>query len=87
MYSCAPPFCGSYVEDVSALSIVHTETSPGMGGQENVLLEATNFMERGHMVLLTGQSDGESRGEASQTGAPVELVQLIPRLILQENLR
>ena len=55
------------------LSVVHTEASPGLGGQEKrILLEAVSFIERGHKVLLIGQPDGELRREARQLRVPFE---------------
>lgn len=58
---------------MSALSVVHTEASRGLGGQEKrILLEAASLIERGHEVLLVGQPDGRLRKEADEAGVPFE---------------
>ncbi len=58
---------------MAALSVVHTEASPGMGGQEKrILLEAGGLIERGHEVLLVGQPNGELAKEARAAGVPFE---------------
>ena len=58
---------------MSALSVVHTEASRGLGGQEKrILLEAASFIERGHEALIVGQPDGKLRKEAEEEGVPFE---------------
>jgi len=75
MCSCAPFFCGSCVEDVNALSVVHTEASSGMDGwEEGFLPEAASLDGRRREISLIGRSDGEPGGGASQAGAPHESI-------------
>lgn len=86
MCSCVPPFCGSCVENVIALSVVHRETSLDMGGQEKkILLKAVSFLERGQEVLLIGQPGRELKKDASRAGVPFKPVHMTPKLNFQEN--
>ena len=78
MCSCAPPFCGSCVEDVIALSVVHRKTSLDVGGQEKkILLNAVSF--------LIGQPGRELKKDASRTSVPFKPVHMTPQLNFQEN--
>lgn len=52
-----------------ALNILHTEASPGLGGQEKrILLEASSLEKRGHRVHIAGQPHGLIRKEAEEAG-------------------
>ncbi|MDA1000647.1 MAG: glycosyltransferase family 4 protein [bacterium] len=52
-----------------ALNILHTEASPGLGGQEKrILLEAVVLEKRGHRVHIAGQPHGLIRKEAEEAG-------------------
>jgi glycosyltransferase involved in cell wall biosynthesis len=57
---------------MSGLSILHTESSLGWGGQEiRILSEAQGFIARGHQVLLACPPEARIRAEASAWGVPV----------------
>lgn len=85
MCSCAPPFYGSYVGNVNALSVADTEASPVMGGRGNrILLESTSHVECGRKVLLTGQPNGELK--TNQAGMAFEPAWPTPESYLEENL-
>ncbi len=59
------------------LNILHTEASPGLGGQEKrVLLEAAFLLKRGHSVLVVGQPDSLIGREARQSGVPFRSVRM-----------
>ena len=50
-------------------TVLHTESSPGLGGQElRTLSEARWIAERGWRVLLAGQPDGRFVGQAHAAG-------------------
>ncbi|MGH8057262.1 MAG: glycosyltransferase family 4 protein [Candidatus Entotheonellia bacterium] len=54
------------------LTILHTEASPGWGGQEiRILTEACAFAKRGFRVILGCQPDSPLAGAARQEGLPV----------------
>ena len=54
------------------LSILHTESSLGWGGQEiRILTEAKGFLERGHQVMLLTPPDAEIFPAAQKMGVPV----------------
>jgi glycosyltransferase involved in cell wall biosynthesis len=54
------------------LSILHTESSIGWGGQEiRILTEARGMMDRGHRVTLITPSEAEIAPAAEQRGIPV----------------
>lgn len=85
MCSCAPPFYGSYVGNVNALSVADTEASPEMGGRGNrILLEPASDVECGCKVLLTGWPDGELK--TTEAGVAFEPAWLTPEFCLEENL-
>ena len=53
-------------------TVLHTESSPGLGGQEvRTLSEARWTAERGWRVLLAGQPDGRFVGRARAAGLEV----------------
>jgi glycosyltransferase involved in cell wall biosynthesis len=55
------------------LSIVHTESSLGWGGQEiRILTEAAGMMRRGHRVRLLCPREARIYDEAARYGVPVE---------------
>ena len=57
---------------MSSLSILHTESSLGWGGQEiRILSEAQGLIARGHEVLLACPPEARIRAEASAWGVPV----------------
>lgn len=59
------------------LRVIHTEASPGWGGQEKrILLEAVSLRERGHRVLLIGQPGSLLRREAERAGVPFRPVRM-----------
>jgi glycosyltransferase involved in cell wall biosynthesis len=62
---------------VKPLNILHTEASPGLGGQEKrILLEAESLRKRGHSVLVAGQPDSLICKEAAQAGIPFQGVRM-----------
>ena len=55
------------------LSIVHTESSLGWGGQEiRILTEAAGMIQRGHRVRLLCPREARIHDEAARYGVPVE---------------
>ena len=59
------------------LSILHTESSLGWGGQEiRILTEAKGFIERGHRVMLLTPPDAEIFPAAKKMGVPVTAVSM-----------
>ncbi len=59
------------------LNIVHTEASPGWGGQETrILLEAAVLQKQGHHVLIVGQPEGLLKKEAEEAGIPFQAVRM-----------
>jgi glycosyltransferase involved in cell wall biosynthesis len=59
------------------LSIVHTESSCGWGGQEiRVLTEARGFIDRGHQVTLLAPAEAPISGAAQRMNIPVVAVPL-----------
>ncbi len=51
------------------LRILHTESSPGWGGQEKrILLECLKLKERGHWFAIAGQPEGRLGEEARREG-------------------
>jgi len=70
------------------LSILHTEASPGWGGQMiRILTELEGFRARGHDVALVAQPTGEIFKRAAEREIPVEAVAMnrpdVPRAIWQ----
>ena len=56
-----------------SLSIVHTESSLGWGGQEiRILTEARGLIARGHRVRLLCPAEARIHAEASHYGVPVQ---------------
>ena len=87
MCSCAPPFCGSYVEDVNVISVVDTAASPGMCGGGKVFSQAPPLLSGMDAWLCQSHNRRTNRvGDANKAGASFELVQMTPESILQENL-
>jgi glycosyltransferase involved in cell wall biosynthesis len=57
------------------LTILHTEASPGWGGQEiRILSEASAFAKRGFRVLIACQPGAPLGHEAQRRGLPVRLI-------------
>ena len=57
------------------LSIVHTESSCGWGGQElRTLTEAAGMLKRGHRVLLLCPAEAPMHAHAVRLGVPVEVL-------------
>jgi len=57
---------------IPALSIAHTESSMGWGGQElRILAEARGFLDRGHRVAIWAASGSRLADEAPSYGVPV----------------
>lgn len=85
MCSCAPPFYGSYVGNVNALSVADTEASPVMGGRgKRTLLEPASHVECGRKVLLTGRPNGELK--TTEARVAFEPAWPTPGFFLEENL-
>lgn len=59
------------------LSILHTESSTGWGGQEiRILTEARGMLDRGHRVLLLAPSNAEIVPAAKRMGVPAEAIDI-----------
>jgi glycosyltransferase involved in cell wall biosynthesis len=59
------------LRSTQALSIAHTESSLGWGGQEiRTLTEAAGFIHRGHRVIVYGASGSRIVAEAPRFGVP-----------------
>lgn len=59
------------------LSILHTESSTGWGGQEiRILTEARAMLDRGHRVLLLTPAGAEILPAAQRMGVPVEAIDI-----------
>lgn len=59
------------------LSILHTESSTGWGGQEiRILTEARGMLDRGHRVLLLTPANAEILPAAQRMGVPVEAIDI-----------
>lgn len=57
---------------ITPLSIVHTESSTGWGGQEiRILTEARGMLDRGHRVMLLTPENAEMLPAAIKMGVPV----------------
>ncbi|MEQ1516234.1 MAG: glycosyltransferase family 4 protein [Usitatibacteraceae bacterium] len=75
------------------LSILHTESSLGWGGQEiRILTEARGMLDRGHRVTLLTPAEAEIFPAAKRAGIPVEAVDIAkkrfkPLLTLRNWLR
>ena len=64
------------------LSILHTESSLGWGGQEiRILTEARGMLDRGHRVTLLTPSQAEIFPAAKREGIPVEAVNIAKKRI------
>ena len=62
---------------MKSLNILHTEASPGLGGQEKrILLEAESLRKSGHSVLVVGQPDSLLGKEAAHAGIPFRGVRM-----------
>lgn len=62
---------------MSTLSILHTESSIGWGGQEiRILTEARGMLERGHKVMLLTPPSAEMLPAAKRMGVPVEAINI-----------
>lgn len=62
---------------MKSLNILHTEASPGLGGQEKrILLEAESLRKRGHSVLVAGQPGSLIGKEAVHAGIPFRGVRM-----------
>ena len=62
---------------MKSLNILHTEASPGLGGQEKrILLEADSLQKRGHRVLVVGQPGSLIGKEAERGGIPYRSVRM-----------
>ena len=62
---------------VSSLSILHTESSTGWGGQEiRILTEARGMLDRGHRVMLLTPQNAEILPAARRMGVPVEAIDI-----------
>ncbi|MBL0122211.1 MAG: glycosyltransferase family 4 protein [Betaproteobacteria bacterium] len=60
-----------------SLSILHTESSTGWGGQEiRILTEARGMQDRGHRVMLLTPPNAEILPAATRMGIPVEAVDI-----------
>ena len=61
----------------SPLSILHTESSTGWGGQEiRILTEARGMLDRGHRVTLLTPGNAEIFPAAQRMGVPVEAIDI-----------
>lgn len=59
------------------LSILHTESSTGWGGQEiRILTEAGGFLDRGHRVKILTPANAELLPAARKLGIPVEAIDI-----------
>jgi len=59
------------------LSILHTESSIGWGGQEiRILTEARGMLDRGHRVMLLTPPNAEMLPAAKKMGVPVEAIDI-----------
>ncbi|MFM7295239.1 MAG: glycosyltransferase family 4 protein [Burkholderiales bacterium] len=64
------------------LSILHTESSIGWGGQEiRILTEARGMLERGHQVMLLTPPNAELLPAARKLGVPVEAISIARKRI------
>ena len=62
---------------MNPLSILHTESSLGWGGQEiRILTEARGMLDRGHRVTLLTPAEAEIFPAAKRLGIPVEAVDI-----------
>lgn len=60
-----------------SLSILHTESSTGWGGQEiRILTEARGMLDRGHRVMLLTPAHAEILPAARRMGVPVEAIDI-----------
>ncbi|MFQ5896201.1 MAG: glycosyltransferase family 4 protein [Nitrospinota bacterium] len=74
--SCARPTSGRGIA-TGALRILHTESSPGWGGQEaRILLESAALRARGHEVSVAGQPGSPLEVAARQRGVPFHPVRM-----------
>ncbi len=66
--------------DNKKLSILHTESSLGWGGQEiRILTEAKGFLDRGHQVMLLTPQNAEIFPAAQKMGVPVTAVNIFKK--------
>jgi glycosyltransferase involved in cell wall biosynthesis len=64
-------------KNAAKLSILHTESSIGWGGQEiRILTECKGMLERGHEVMLLTPSHAEIIPAAKKMGVPVEAIDI-----------
>ncbi len=64
------------------LSILHTESSIGWGGQEiRILTEARGMLDRGHRVMLLTPPHAEMLPAAKKMGVPVEAIDIAKKRV------
>ena len=64
------------------LSILHTESSIGWGGQEiRILTEARGMLDRGHNVMLLTPPNAEMLPAAKKMGVPVEAINIAKKRV------
>jgi glycosyltransferase involved in cell wall biosynthesis len=64
------------------LSIVHTESSTGWGGQEiRILTEARGMLDRGHKIMLLTPRDAQIYPAAQKLGVPVKAIDIARKRI------
>ena len=62
---------------IKPVSILHTESSTGWGGQEiRILTEARGMLDRGHRVMLLTPPEAEILPAARRMGVPVEALDI-----------
>ncbi len=67
---------------MTPLSILHTESSQGWGGQEiRILTEARGMLDRGHRVTLLTPASAEIFPAAKRLGVPVEAIDIATKRI------
>ena len=67
---------------MNALSILHTESSLGWGGQEiRILTEARGMLDRGHRVTLLTPENAEIFPAAKRLGVPVDAIDIATKRI------
>jgi glycosyltransferase involved in cell wall biosynthesis len=60
-----------------SLSILHTESSTGWGGQEiRILTEARGMLDRGHRIMLLTPPNAEILPAAKRIGVPVQAIDI-----------
>ena len=70
---------------MNALSVVHKEASPGMGGHgERIPLQPITHINSGCKVQLIAQPDGEPMGRTNEAGTLNKSIPVTPGLALRE---